>query len=331
MLSRPGRAFLLLLSMTAAAAVAVSSPREAAAQQPDAATRQAARKVAEEGLKLFNDGDFTGALEKFNLADSLVPAPTLDVQAARCLVKLGRLVEASERYLEAMRAQLDKNAPVVHKKAQVDALKERDELVIRIPTVEIRVEGPLGEGKVTIDGQDVPVALLGQKRPIDPGKHTLVAKRQDTSVTREVTVGEKETALAVLKLPPLPPPPVVAPVKPPGEGMRVAGRIALGVGAGGLIAFGVNGAVALSLQGKLRESCEGGACGPADHGRVDSFNLVTTASTIGMIVGIAGAGAGVTLLLLAPSGAPKPRDEKAALPPPAVWIGPGSAGLKGVF
>lgn len=318
------------LSLFFAAALALLPSPEALAQSADPATRQAARKVAEEGLKLYNAGDFNGALEKFNLADSLVPTPTLGVQAARCLVKLGRLVEASERYLEVMRVKLDKTALFVHKKAQVDALKERDDLVSRIPTVEIRIEGPMGDnGKVTIDGTEVPPALFGQTRPVDPGKHTLVAKRPDTSVTRDVTVGERETALAVLKLPPLPLPERKFVKNPAGEAQRVAGWIALGVGAGGLIAGGINGVVALSMQSSLNEKCPMKQCGPDQYDDIDNFTRQTTASTAGFIIGAVGAVAGVTLLLTAPPALkPAPEKTERAL---RLWVGPLGAGVRGDF
>jgi hypothetical protein len=323
------RARIVSLSVAAAFAL-TAAPPSASAQPADAATKQAARKVAEEGLKLYAEGNYQGALEKFNLADSLIPAPTLGVQAARCLVKLGRLVEASERYLEATRIKLDKFAPLVHKKAQVEALTERDELMARIPTVEIRVEGPLADGKVTIDGTEVPGALLGQKRPVNPGKHTITAIRPDTSVTREVTVAERETALAILKLPPLPPPPMKSVKNDEGEAPRIIGRIALGVGAGGLLAGGVNGVIALVLQSDLNEKCPNKTCGPDQYDDVDRFNLHTTTSTIGFIIGVAGAGAGLALLLTAPP-------EYKLVPVKSVevrasaYISPFGAGIRGEF
>ncbi|HZF48446.1 MAG TPA: tetratricopeptide repeat protein [Polyangiaceae bacterium] len=323
------RARIVSLSLAAALAL-TAAPPAAFAQPADAATRQAARKVAEEGLKLYTQGDFQGALEKFNLADSLVPAPTLAVQAARCLVKLNRLVEASERYLEAMRMKLDKFPPPVHKEAQVNALKERDGVLARIPTVEIRVEGPLGEGKVTIDGDDVPPALLGQKRPVNPGKHTITAIRPDTSVTREVTVAERETALTILKLPPLPPPPMKSVKNEEGEAQRIIGRIALGVGAGGLLAGGVNGVIALDKEGDLLKNCPDKICPPAQYKEVDKFNLHTTASTIGFIIGIASAGAGLALVLTAPPEyklVPVKRTEVRA----SAYISPFGAGIRGEF
>src|SRR5690242_3471253 len=109
-------------------AVALSGPA-ARADSVDAAARATARKLGTEAVKLFEAGDFAAALDKFNTADSLVPAPTLGLYAARCLVKLDRLVEASERYLAVTRMQLERGAPAVMRKAQADAVTEREKLM----------------------------------------------------------------------------------------------------------------------------------------------------------------------------------------------------------
>lgn len=303
------------------------------AQQADPVTRQAARKLADEGQKLFDQGDFKGALEKFTLADSLVSAPPLNLMAARCLSKLGRLVEASERYLDVVRVKLDPiKAPGAHKKAQVDAVKEHQELVPKIPSIEIRVDGQLGDdGKVTVDGSDLPPALIGQKRPIDPGKHEIIAKRFDTSVKREINVAERETALVTLKLPPLP---VKLVPNPSGGTQRMLAWVGFGLGAGGLLAGGINGVVALSMQSSLIEKCPNKQCPPEAHGDVDTFHIETAASTVGFIVGAVGAAAGAALYFTAPPKfipEPQKSGKDVAISAPRIWIGFMSAGLKGDF
>lgn len=303
------------------------------AQQPDPVTRQAARKLADEGQKLFDQGDYKGALEKFSLADSLVSAPPLNLMAARCLSKLGRLVEASERYLDVVRVKLDPlKAPNAHKKAQVDAVKEHQELVPRIPSIEIRVDGELGDdGKITVDGTDLPPALIGQKRPIDPGKHEIIAKRFDTSVKREVSVAERETSLVTLKLPPLP---VKMVPNPHGGTQRTLAWVGLGIGAGGLLAGGINGVIALSMQSSLAEKCPNRQCPPELHGDVDAFHVETAASTVGFIVGAVGAAAGAALYFTAPPKLiPEPRKsgKDTAISAPRIWVGFMSAGLQGEF
>src|SRR5262245_48814497 len=109
-------------SIAVLAAFVVLSARGALAAGPDdAQARITARRLGAEAVKLYDTGYYVAALEKFDAASSLLPTPTLSLYSARCLVKLGRLVEASERYLTATRMTLDKNAPSVMLRAQVDA------------------------------------------------------------------------------------------------------------------------------------------------------------------------------------------------------------------
>src|SRR5262245_51329128 len=76
----------------------------------DEETRAKARAIGEEALALYDQGRYIEAFDKFQSASDLVKAPTLDLMAARCLVKMGRLVEASERYLDVTRMTVDDKA-----------------------------------------------------------------------------------------------------------------------------------------------------------------------------------------------------------------------------
>jgi hypothetical protein len=315
------------LLFTAIATVVLVAP-EVRAQPVDPETKSAARRLGTDGQKLFEAGDFAGALEKFNLADSLVPAPTLGLRAARCLAVLGRLVEASERFLDVTRMQLDRNAPAVMRKAQAEALAERDKLLPNIPSLDVTVEGPTGAGvTVIIDDKAVPPALLGQKRPVDPGTHHVEAKRADTTVKREVTLKPGEAGQVVLKLPPLPPKPKPLETFP----YRTVGFIGLGVGVAGLLFGGVNGILALTTDQKLVVRCGSDRLCPASAwSQADAFDLMRAFTTAGFVIGATGLAVGIPFLIAAP-GPPKPGAEA----PPAAridpWIGIGSAGVRGTF
>src|SRR5678815_4075569 len=149
MRSLPLRACLILCALVAAI------PARA---QPnvDDATRSAAATLGQAGLALYKKGDYTGALAKFDQAEQLVQAPTLGVRAARCLEKLGRLVDAAERYQRVIGMTLDASWPEVHRQAQRDAVTERAALLPRIPSIEVVVEGARpGASRVTVDGKEV--------------------------------------------------------------------------------------------------------------------------------------------------------------------------------
>ena len=309
--------------MMGMAVLAGAPGARAAGEDPQA--RITARKLGAEAVKLYDTGYYAAALEKFDAASSLVPAPTLHLYSARCLVKLGRVVEASERYLAATRMTLEKSAPAVMLRAQVDAAVEREKLLPTIPQVKIEVSGPTGAGvKVLLDGRELPRAMLGEKVPVDPGKHVLRAERADTTVEREISLAPKESTQILLALPPLPPPP--APPEPITPLPRIAGWVGIGVGAAGLAAFAANGGVALALGDSLTGDplCADNLCDPSLSGKVADYGAARVATTVGLVVGLAGLGAGLPLVLLNPVRMPG----GAQVSP---FFGPGSLGLRGSF
>jgi hypothetical protein len=190
-----------LAALTFPFALLLASPGASAQQPVDAATKSAARTVAEEALKLYDKGDYAGAYEKANRANELVHAPTMALLTGRCLEKLGRLVEASEKYLEASRATLEPNASAAQKSAQTEAEKARTALLPRIPSVELILDPPAPNARVTLDGKHVPPAMVGIKRPIDPGAHTVAVARGSESATQDFTLKEAEAVRVVLKAP----------------------------------------------------------------------------------------------------------------------------------
>jgi hypothetical protein len=328
----PRRAFSAALLL----ATALAAP-PAAGQAADAQTRSAARKLGADALKLYDAGDYAGALEKFNLADQLVPAPTLGLRAARCLAKLGRLVEASERYLDVTRMQLDRSAPLVHRKAQADALAERDKLLPTIPSLEIIIEGPLGDGvSVLIDGKPVPPQLLGQRQPADPGPHKVTAKRADTTVEQDVTLSLGGSGSVKLTFPPLPAAPAPgADTGAAGNGnspRRTIGIVAVAAG-GAFVAFGgVMGALAISTQQSLLQKCGPSRnCPPSAWGQANAYDVMRASTTIGLVAGGVGLAVGIPLILTAPgkpdAGKPDQRPKAEVTP----FIGLGSAGVRGRF
>lgn len=288
----------LLGVLFAAALCIVTSP--AAAQAPDFQARSAARKLGAEGLKLYQQKDYAGALDKFDRANTLVPAPTLAIRAARCLVELGRLVEASDRYLEVTRMELPVTSRWVHKKAQLEAGKEREALLPRIPNLVIHVEGEFE--RVEIDGEAVPEALIGASRPTDPGEHTVVAFRDEQQAEAKVTLEESETKELTVTMPPPPPPPEPPPPPPPPPSnfWQHARWTALGIGAGGLVAGVSHGAIALAREGSLEDECPNRTCPPDSHGAADFYDGLRVGATVGFVLAAVGLTAGAAIWIVGP-------------------------------
>src|SRR5688572_10139010 len=73
----------------------------------DETTRVLLRKLSSDGVAAHEGGDYEHAVEKLEKAWSILQTPPLGLWSGRALEKLGRLVEASERYMAAKRAPID--------------------------------------------------------------------------------------------------------------------------------------------------------------------------------------------------------------------------------
>lgn len=300
-------------------------------QQADDATRAAARRIAEEGLQLFDTGRWAEALDRFERAGAAVKAPTMTLMAARSLEKLGRLVEASERYHATAAMQLDADASAAFRKAQEDATKERAALLPRIPSLVIDAGAAApAEAAVTLDGKPIAASLLGSPIPVDPGAHTVILTRGEKALTERFSVKEGETKRLAF-----------AASEPAGAAspLRTVGWISLAAGGAGLVGAAVAGGMLLSTKAQLDGAgCKEGQCPPQTAGDVATYNDLRPVTTGLLTAGAVLAVAGGLAILVAPSSPPKttgarapgsgPRRAGVAVQP---LIGVGSVGLRGVF
>lgn len=316
------------------------------AQPIDDQMRATARALADEGATFFDQGKYSEALDRFERADSIVHAPTVGLFVARTLEKLGRLVEASERYRTVMNVVLDDKAPEAFREAQTTASNELNALTPRIPSIEIVIEGEGAEqASVQLDGKPVPRALLGVKTLINPGVHRVEAETTTAVGAVDLTIVEKQAVRSVVTLKPkqaasqdgpvVPPKGDEKPEPPPGAMQKYAAYGAFGLGGVGLIMGIGAGVAALGARSDLDDYC--GTVGNTCTGnRPDSefkklnstYDSDRTLSTVGFVVGGVGIAAGVALLLTLPKPAKPAEPQKAHLEP---WIGLGGAGFRGVF
>ncbi len=304
--------------------------------------KAAARQLTLDGYSALSQRDFAAAADKFARADTLFHAPTVTLGLARARVGLGKLVSAQELYNRLVRETLAPDASAAFTKAVEDGRTELAALAPRIPSLIIQVSGA-DAPTITLDGVAVPVALLGVKRPVDPGQHVLrgVARRSAPGETT-VTVAEGHVETVTLDLVPLPAGAadnavVLAPAGPGadtrgagagGGPLKAIGIAAIGVGGAGLIVGAVTAGLAASKRSSLLVHCPTGHCAPSQEGAlggdVDSLHTLATVSTAGFIGGGVLAAAGVVLLIAAPK----------ARPQAAGWmplVGPGFVGAQGRF
>lgn len=290
-------------------AFVLSASAQAQAQQVDDATRSAARQLATDGSAAYQAEDYAQAYDRFNRAYQLVHVPTVGIWAARSLVKLGRFVEASERYLDVERTPLAADAPPEHSKAQKEAKDERALLMPRIPSVRVLISGAeASQVFVSLNGQLLPEALVGVKRPVDPGKLSVKGVRGEQVAEANLVLAEGATEDATLTFPKLSQvapsaapaaaepsvnaaPPPLAPRGPD----RTLSYVAFGVGGAALITGGVFGALALAQKSDLEAACPAHECGPDEHASNDSYETKKLVSTLGLVAGAALVGAGAVL------------------------------------
>lgn len=317
-----------------ASAQAPPAPPPAEGAPIDEATRGSARELGEQGNALFAAGDFAGALDKFERANALVPVPTLGVRIARSLVALGRLVEASERYLAVQRAGLPPSPLPVHERALEEARAEREALLPRIPSLVVTVDPP--DAAVRIDGAPLPPALVGEKRVVDPGRHVVEAQVGGATRRVEVEVAEGATLPVHLSVDGAavtpggggPAPGGAATDEGAGSPWPIVGWSAVGVGGASTVVGIVTGLVAMGQRGDLEARCgEALACPPDAHDDASSYNTLRTTSAITFFAGLGIAAAGATILVIDPGGGDASAQGAAA----RIVAGPGRVGVAGRF
>lgn len=338
-----------LLWSVAGATLFVASP--AFAQESDAAARATARKLGNAGIDAYNAADFPAAADKLDKAYKVLQAPSLGLWSARAFVKNGRLVEASERYVEVSRLPIVGGNRQVQEQAKEDAQKEHEALAPRIPSLVVKLEGATPEQvSVSVDGKPLPPELIGESAPANPGAHKITGVRGDDKTELNVTLAEGSEQVALLRFKPqspssaplatapagavagaapaaatasTPPPDEAAPkAESSGSIAPVLGWIGVGLGGAAIVAGGITGAMAIEKKADLIESgdCEGGC--DESSGRYRNFETLRNVSTICFISGGIVAATGIVLLVLAPSDDPNNV---------SLAIGPGHATIRGSF
>jgi hypothetical protein len=195
------------------------APKPPAAKPIDEAARASARKLTEEGIKLFNAGDFSGAAIKLDEAFGKVPQPSSGVWSARAFARLGKLVEASERYLQVTKLPKPVEETAADHHARGEAERERAALMPRVPLLHIQVQGAKRDDvSVTIDGEPVARVFIadeavfnGKKAgwftswkslPVNPGGHKLLGQWQKEATVQPVSVKEGQKQEVVLRFGP---------------------------------------------------------------------------------------------------------------------------------
>ncbi len=256
--------------------------------------RESARALAKDGYTRLEAGDFAGAITLLRRAESLFHAPTHLLYLARALRGVGRLAEAKGVYERIAGEELASYAPDAFVNAQREARRELDELAPRVPSVTVRVTGGGSLSSLRVDESAVEPAAIARPIDVEPGRHEIVAVAAGLPPqTRSIALAEGEHVEIAFQAP-------GAPEAPKHESWAMQPAIAaLGLGVIGLGVGAVAGAVSASQVSDIRTRCHGDVCPTAERDGAETAATIGDVSTVGFVVGIAGAAAGGALLVIA--------------------------------
>ncbi len=321
---------LWLLAGTAAADEPKTEPNAT-----DAPALAAARDAFRLGSDLARQGQWSDALAAFERSSRLHPHASTLYNIGYCERALGRLTRA--RHALAGAELLDRSAPEgeltpAQREALGGYLREIERKVARAivasptPGTRVAIDGkPL---EIADEGAGHVVAVAGTREPgpperapagafdvvLDPGSHLVAIALPDgrSDVRTERFEPGEVRRLDLVVAPPRREPPRAAPAERPPGPPSPSAYVAFGLGAAGVTAGLVSGAIALEARSEVDARCEvKNLCPRAADAAIDRMRTSAAISTVGIGIGLANVALGVGLYF----GARGPGDSPAAAPP----------------
>lgn len=305
-----------LFSWLLTASILASAPL-AQAQSSNAAIAESAFT---RGKELMAEGKPAEACPKFEESHRLDPSVGALLNLGRCYEQLGRTASAWVRYKEA--ATLARSLGQAERETIARDLAKT--LEPKLSRVRIEATKRVDGMRITRNGEEVGVALLGDPLPVDPGKLTIeVTAPSYIRWSTEIEIG-KEADLKTVLIPELKADPNAANTgsSSPG-GLRTAAFVVAGVGIGALGVGGVFGGLAVKEKGAADPLCPNKKCNEEGFGHIETAQSRAVVSSISLGVGAAAVAASVVMFIVSRPSAAKPSTEKAWLVP---TIGPQSGG-----
>ncbi len=290
--------------------------------------------LTKNAVAAFEQHDYPTALALLKRASVLAPGPVVGLYVARSHAALGQLVDAAAEYRSVIDSSETPGESPERRRAVELARDELAQLRPRIPMVEFA----LGDSelrsrnlRLVVDGS---LVWPGAYTRVNPGRHEVVASDAAGEKARlAFEVGEGESKTVALSWRSEAARASKEPFEASGSSStrRTLGVVALGVGATGLGVGTVTGIAALSRYSAGAQNCPAGHCteGPNVPENSSAFVALRTISAAGFVVGGAGIGTWLGLLLTTPTPSVSTEHPKVSAWTPVV--GMGSAGARYVF
>ena len=313
---------VVLLGLTA-------PPRGAWAQSPEEAFK--------EGLAKFDQGDCDTALPLFVTAYEGTQSPNARLYVARCLVKLGRDVEAYEAMAGTLALAREKaETEDKYAKTRDAAAAELAQLEPKIGKLVVAFDEPYEDAVILLNGAEVAPDRQGVPIPVVPGDVQVTARapgKREHVETVEVGGGQTKAVAIVLE------DALVEEEEPSDEGpglgtLRIVGIAVASAGVASMVVFAVTGSMAKSKFDEVDEACGSQTCPDgSNNDAIDSGKTMQTVANATLGVGLALMAGGAALIIF---GGPDEDDasNEAGLelsPIVAPTLGGGMLGLSGRF
>ncbi len=318
--------------LTSLAVATVSPPAYADGVSVEAATKDQKKEAITHfrtGMKAFDAGQFDEAANSFQASLDIVASPNAYLMLARALAGAKKNTGAVKAYKAATVAANNAANKKKYEPTLNAATEELGQLRATLAEVSIEITG--GDSTtVTLDGRELTPKELAGPTVVEPGSHTATATRADgTKVEESISVNPGDSATIELDISP----PAVKPSRKvvkeePTDNthLRPYAYVAGGVGAAGLLTFMVFGALNNSKFSRLEEECPNGRCNGDRDDDISTGQTYQTIANVGLVFGVLGAAAGVTLYVLSESSKEDP--QRASL---RLKVRPQGLSLSGAF
>jgi hypothetical protein len=312
----------ILVGSAAISPAALAQAPAGEEQSSASASTEDPKLVFAQATRLYKERRFEQALPLFESLVERTNSPNARLYVGHCLVKLGRNVEAYRAFSRVLGNSTalrdDKYDPT--REAARQELYALEQRVAKLVVAPAEVPGLT----VEVDDQALAAEWYGAVYALEPGAHRVEGTADGFEpLERSVTIAAGETQTVSLALSrraaDQAQPSAVAPAAattgtPSRAPLRVAGWVAIGVGATGLAVFTIAGLSAKGVHDDLEADCGSAPCTDAGH-RDDASRGKTlqTVANIGLVAGLLGAAGGTAVLLLVE---PSPETQASFAPAP---------------
>jgi hypothetical protein len=168
---------------------------QASALPLDPQAKAKAQGLLDEGSRIYGEGDYAGALEKFTTAYAAYPSPKLMFNIGQANRDLGRPVEALHAFEKFLAEEVDASPETI-----ADARASLAEL--RGKLGRILIDCQAADTEVSIDGKSVGLTPLPEPLWAAPGRHQVTAKHALAALALEnlnVSAGSLHTVMLRLR------------------------------------------------------------------------------------------------------------------------------------